>query len=136
MAPAFTEAIVVIVTVFTSVTAGQGPLFVETRLKLTMPALISAGVIKYVVLRLVLPGLKAPEPLDTHMPVFVTPLTVPVSATEPVLEQSVGPEATLAVASVPITTLTVSLTAAQGPLLVEVSVKIAEPLAISVGVIE
>jgi hypothetical protein len=84
----------------------------------------------------VLEGLKAPPPLADQDPVLVIPLTVAVSATVGVFEQSAGPDATLAVASVPKIIFTVSVTGGQAPLFVDINVKVTEPVAMSVEVIE
>lgn len=44
--PAFTDASVVMLTMAVSLTAGQGPLFVEVSVNVTKPLVISAGVMK------------------------------------------------------------------------------------------
>lgn len=83
-----------------------------------------------------MPGLNAPLPLLLQVPELVTPLTVPDKATELLLEHTGAGEVILTMASCCMAIFTVSLTAGQGPLLTDVSVKLTEPFVISVGVNE
>ena len=80
---------------------------------------------------LVLLGVNPPAPLAVHIPVVVPPLTLPVREMVPELEHNprLGPAFTTARVFIPI--LIVSETARQFPLLVEVKVKVTEPVAIS-----
>lgn len=105
-------------------------------MNVTEPADTSATVMKYELFRFVVLGTNAPLPPVVQLPVLVTPLTIPLNPIVLVLEQIswLGPAFTAA--SVLIETLTVSLTAGQGPLLVDVSVKVTEPFVISAGVNE
>jgi hypothetical protein len=91
-------AIGVILTFTVSVTTGHGPLFVELKVNVTNPALISPAVIPYEVFIEVLLGLNAPAPLALQIPVVVPPLTFPVKGTLPALEHKVrfGPAFTVA----------------------------------------
>ena len=119
-----------------SLTITQGALPVEDSVKVTEPFVISVGAIEYELAKLVLFVSKAPAPLVVHKPVPGVPVTIPLNAIVDCEEQMawLGPALTVAISVILI--LTVSETGAQTPLLVEVSVKVTKPLAMSVAVIE
>jgi hypothetical protein len=54
-----------------SLTAGQGPLFVEVKVKVTSPAAMSDGAMEYTLFRNVFDGLKAPGPELDQIPELV-----------------------------------------------------------------
>jgi hypothetical protein len=62
------------------VAAGQAPLFTDLSVKVTEPRFISDCVREYEVV-VVLVGEYCPLPLEVHVPLLATPLTVPLSAT-------------------------------------------------------
>jgi hypothetical protein len=118
-----------------SLAAGQGPLFVEVNVKITDPVLMSAAVIPYCAFKLVLEGLNPPVPELVQLPVVPPPPIVPASPSVEVLEHKDWFGPAFAVEGTLIFIITVSLTGAQAPLLVDVNVKITVPEAISAGVI-
>ena len=119
------------------VITGQGPLLVDVRVKITVPIPTSPGLfIMYEALSAVGPGLKDPLPLVDQRPVEVPPPTMPFRRMLPAVEHTDCDAPAFTVASFLMLIFTESETAGQAPLLVEVRVKVTEPLFISAGVME
>jgi hypothetical protein len=117
-----------------SLAAGQGPLFVEVKVKMTVPVLISAAVIPYCAFKVELEGLKAPTPELVQLPVVPPPPIVPARPIVGVVEHKDWFGPAFAVEGILIFIITVSLTGAQAPLLVDVRVKTTVPKLISAAV--
>jgi hypothetical protein len=133
--PAFTVARGVTCKLIDAATAGQGPLFCEVRVNVTIPALTSPVEIKYCGFKTFAEGLNAPPPLVVQIPFEpVPPKIPPFNAMLPVVAQIdwFGPARTVGVLIIAI--FTVSETTGQGPLLVELKVNTTEPATISAGV--
>jgi hypothetical protein len=121
------------ISIFTlSVTAGQGPLLVDVKVKITLPAVISAAVIVYLVVRLVVETMP-PMPELVHAPVEPPPPIVPERPIVGVVEQSDWLTPAFTIAGCRIIIISVSESGKQFPLLVEVKVSVTEPAAISAG---
>ena len=85
--PAFAVAIVVILILTESLTAGHGPLLSEVNVNVTKPFVISVGEILYDPFKVILFGLNVPLPELVHIPKPETPVTEPLRFIEPVFEQ-------------------------------------------------
>jgi hypothetical protein len=131
--PALTVAIGTIVIEVVFVTTGQGVLFEEVKVNVTMPAVISAFVMLYVGVKEVLEGLNPPVPVVTQKPVVTPPVTLPLRLTLPTDEHTVceGPATTTAIFFTNI--FMVSFTARQFPFPVEVRTRVTVPVKISFG---
>jgi hypothetical protein len=84
----------------------------------------------------VLPETKLPVPDETHEPVAELPLMVPLIMAEALDEHKVWEGEAITVAWRAICTDMVPLAGVQAPFLVDVNVKITEPVLISAGAIE
>src|SRR5262249_20933189 len=135
LTPAVTVAILTMVIITESCMAGQGPLLVEVNVKLRVPRAMSAAVIAPEAFNAVLEGPKAPRPELVQMPVLLPPPTLPDNTAPETFEQSTWLGPAFTTAGILILIRTLSLTTGQGPLLVELMVKVTKPAAISAAVI-
>ena len=127
--PAFAVGAGVMVIVIWSVTGLFGPFPVDVRVKVTVPAEISAALGVYTALSAVFPGLYVPLPPD-HIPP-VAPITDPLSVTEGLFAQDVWSTPAFTVGAAVIVIVITSLTELQFPFPVVVSVKVTVPAVIS-----
>jgi hypothetical protein len=129
LGPPFTTGAGLTVTTIVWVSAKQFPFPVVVRSIVKLPAEISAALGTYVVFKDVLLGVKLPVPELPHMPPLAT-VTEPLSDTFGLFAQIVWLAPANAVGPGLMLTCSVALCAAQPPLFVEVSVKVATPAVI------
>ena len=133
LGPAVTVAGLIMAILTVSVAAVQGPLLVDVSVKITEPAVMSAGVMAYTLFRTGVAGVSAPLPELLHVPVLLPPPMIPERAMVGVVEQSVWLRPASAVGGCLTRMASVAEAGRQLPLLVDVNVSVTAPAAMSAG---